>query len=338
MKKFLINILYFLLPAIIMAYPLDSIMSHFLRQSDKYAGEYEVWNDIYDSKANCDIAIYGSSRAFLHISPQILSDSLGVKVYNFGIDGHNFWLQYLRHLELLKYNKKPKSIILSVDVFTLQKRKDLYQLDQFLPYMLWNSNIHEYTHSYIGYNCLDYYVPLIRYFGKTYSLTLIQRNIVNGQSNIHCRQNGFWGRDKEWNADLENAKKNQKFYEINTDSTSIELFEKFIKECKSNNIDLIFVYTPEFVEGQKFVVNRDQTIKIYKDFSIKYSIDFYDYSNDSMCLEKKYFYNSLHLNKTGAEIFTRKLAHDLKARTHNSTYPKGRVSVSTDERHFVPII
>ena len=33
-----------------------------------------------------------------NIDPKILSDSLGnIKAYNFGIDGHNFWmLQYLR--------------------------------------------------------------------------------------------------------------------------------------------------------------------------------------------------------------------------------------------------
>ena len=322
MKKFLTNILYFLLPAIIMAYPLDSIMSHFLSQSKTSPGEYEVWNDIYKTEAEYDIAIYGSSRAWVHINPKILSDSLGAKVYNFGIDGHNFWLQYLRHLELLKHNEKPKTIILSVDVFSLQKRKDLFQLDQFLPYMLWNSNIQEYTNSYIGYNDFDYYVPLIRYSGKTNSLKLIIKNIVNSQSNIGYRQNGFLGMDREWNADLEKAKKEQKSYIINTDSNSVVLFEKFIKECKANDIELILVYTPEYIDGQNFVANRDDVIQIYRDFSMKYSIDFFDYSNDSLCLNKKYFYDASHLNSSGAEIFSKKLANDLKARTHNNVYKK----------------
>lgn len=322
MKKFLTNILYFLLPAIIIAYPLDSVMSHFLSQSNTYPGEYEIWNDIYDAEANCDIAIYGSSRAWVHINPKILSDSLGVKVYNFGIDGHNFWLQYLRHLELLKHSEKPKTIILSVDVFSLQKRTDLYQLDQFLPYMLWNSNIHEYTNSYIGYNEFDYYLPLIRYSGKTNALKLIIKNIVNGQSNIRYRQNGFSGMDREWNADLDKAKKKRESYKINTESNSIVLFEKFINECKANNIELILVYTPEYIDGQNFVVNRDDIIHIYRDFSMKYSIEFYDYSNDSLCFNKKYFYNASHLNSSGAEIFSKKLANDLKARTHNNVYKK----------------
>lgn len=322
MKKFLTKILYFLLPVIILAYPLDSIMSHYLSQSITSPGEYEVWNYIYDSESKSDVAIYGSSRAWVHINPNILSDSLGVSAYNFGIDGHNFWLQYLRHLELLKNNKKPKFIILSVDIFSLQKRNDLYQLDQFLPYMLWNSNIHAYTKSYIGYTDYDYYIPLIRYSGKTNSLKSIIKNIIKGQSKTKYRNHGYLGVDSEWNTDLEKAQKELQSYEINTDSLTIELFEKFIKECKESNIELVLVYTPEHIDGQNFVSNRNDIIQIYRDLSAKHSIDFYDYSDDSLCLDKNYFYNASHLNSTGADIFSQKLAQDLKVQLHNKAQGK----------------
>ena len=322
MKKFILKTLYFFLPAIPLSYVIDLVFSYSLSQSNAYPGEYEVWNDIYNSDANCDIAIHGSSRAWVHINPKILSDSLESEVYNFGIDAHNFWLQYLRHLEHVKNNKKPSTIILSVDVFTLPKRNDLYELDQFLPYMLWNSNIQEYTSSYIGYNKIDYYLPLIRYFGKSKALTLTIENIAKDKATNTYRQNGFLGQDCEWNSDFKKAKKERKSHKINTDSNSILLFEKFINECKANNIELILVYTPEYIDGQKFISNRDDIIQIYRNFSIKYSIEFYNYSDDSLCLNKKYFYNASHLNATGADIFTKKLANDLKARTHNNIYKK----------------
>lgn len=312
MKKFIIKLIYFLFPILIIVYPLDYIISYYLSQSNEYPGEFEVWNDIYNSNANCDIAIYGSSRAWVHINPKILSDSLELDVYNFGIDGHNFWLQYLRHLELIKHNKKPKTIIVAVDIFSLQKRIDLYQPDQFLPYMFWNSNIKEYTSSYVGYNNLDYYIPLLRYSGKINAINSVKKNIFINQSSYSFRYNGFLGIDKEWNNDLEKAKANKFAYEIKLDLSSIKLFEKFLNECKYNNIELIFVYTPEYIEGQKFVSNRDQIINIYRDFSNKHSIKFYDYSKDTICLNKKYFYNASHLNKLGADIFSRNLASDLK--------------------------
>ena len=92
-----------------------------------------------------------------------------------------------------------------------------------------------------------------------------------------------------------------------------EDIEQFLKECKRDNIKLIFVYTPEYIEGQKFVANRTSIFKTFSKYSKKYEIPFYDYSKDSLCLDKKYFYNSNHLNKTGAEIFTNKLIDTLKS-------------------------
>ncbi len=311
-KKFIRKIFYFSLPVIIIAYPLDFGLSYYLKQTNTYPAEYEVWNDIYNSHAECDIAIYGSSRAWVHIDPEIISETLGGNVYNFGIDGHNFWLQYLRHLEFCRYNKKPSTIILSVDIFTLQKRRGLYELNQFLPYMLWNTNIRRFTASYDGFNKIDYYIPLIRYMGKSKCLELIKDDIINTESSYRYRRKGFLGLNKTWNNDLHHAVKEMKSYEAKLDKESIRLFEDFILDCKSKGIELIFVYTPEYIEGQKFIVNRKEIIKLYKFYSQKYSIDFYDYSNDSLCFEKKYFYNANHLNKKGAEIFSRRLASKIK--------------------------
>jgi len=297
----------------ILAFPLDYGISYLLSQSNQSPGEFEVMNDIYNSKANCHIAIYGSSRAWVHIDPTIISDSLNITAYNFGIDGHNFWLQYLRHLEFIKHNKKPKIIILSVDVFSLGKRIDLYQPDQFLPYMLWNKNIKEFTGSYIGYNKIEYYIPLIRYNGKFEVLKTSLKNLLK----IHTytkrfRNNGFKGVDKEWNTDFKIAKSIQKSYEAKLDQQSIELFETFIQECKNTDIRLVMVYTPEYIEGQKFVSNREKILNIYKEISNKYQLTFYDYSNDSICFDRNLFYNSLHLNKKGSEIFSKIFAHDIK--------------------------
>ena len=150
----------------------DYFISNNHKKNHKYPGEIEVWNDIYAGNINSEIAIYGSSRAWVHIDPSILEDSLNLKAYNFGIDGHNFWLQYLRHKEYLKYNNAPKIILLSVDVFSLQKRKDLYELNQFLPFMLWNKNIIKFTSSYNGFTYKDYYFPLLRYKGKIRKIEL----------------------------------------------------------------------------------------------------------------------------------------------------------------------
>jgi hypothetical protein len=121
------------------------------------------------------------------------------------------------------------------------------------------------------------------------------------------RVKGFQGRDEQWNEDLERAKNKSDYYEVIFDTASIILFERFIYDCIRKDIDLLFVYTPEYIDGQLFVKNRKEVISLITLFSEKYKIPFFDYSNDTMSFQKKYFYNASHLNENGAKIFSHKL-------------------------------
>ena len=101
-------------------------------------------------------------------------------------------------------------------------------------------------------------------------------------------------------------------YTADLDSASVELFRQYIQECKSLDINLILVYTPEYIEGQQFVTNRSEIMTLLKGIAQENNLPFLDYSDHYLSMDKKYFYNSMHLNATGAEIFTRILAHDIK--------------------------
>ena len=259
-----------------------------------------------------DIVVYGSSRAWVHFDSQIMEDELALSTYNLGIDGHNFWLQYLRHQTLLKYNKKPKAIILSVDVFSLQKRSDLYNYNQFLPYMLYSTDLYRFTNSYNGFNYWDYNIPLLRYNGKIKAINEALKNALYPKNLDLGRKKGFKGIKKVWNTDLEEAKKKSPHYEIALDTPSIGLFENFLEECKEKNIQVIMVYAPEYIEGQSYVINRKEIISYFENYSNIHDIPFIDYSGNVICTKKEYFYNSLHLNKKGAERFTNLLITDIK--------------------------
>ncbi len=313
MKKFIVNLFLFVAPFVLLSYFLDIFVSKNLKNINDVAyGEYSTWNDLFDGKVNSDIVIYGSSRAWCHISPKIIEDNLRLKTYNLGINGHNFWLENFRHAVLFENNTKPKLILFSLDMFTLQKRKELFNSEQFLPYMLWNSEIKKATESYEGFNFYDYTIPLIRYCGKILVLEKIINYSLGLISNPIMRINGYQGKDKTWNSDLDKAIAKRKKYEVPIDRKSQQLFEKFLVECQNQNIKLIFVYTPEYIGGQKFVKNRKTVMDLYGHYSKKYQIPFYDYSNDSISFQKKYFYNASHLNKTGAELFTHQFVDTLR--------------------------
>ena len=312
MKLFLKKIFLFCLPIILVAYPLDVFISTKLKLSHKYYGELEVWNDIYESKIDTDIAIYGSSRAWVDISPSILKDSLNLSIYNFGLDGHNFWLQYLRHREYIKYNENPKYVILAVDFNSIQKRENLYLNEQFLPYMLWNQNVEHYTISYQGFSIFDYYIPLLRYAGKSSEIKEALKNSLINKKGKPYRSKGYKGIERQWSTDFEQAKSKLDRYQITVDEGSLALLNEFLFECRQKKITVIIVYTPEYIEGQNFITNRDSIVKIYQDLSKEHNISFLNYSNDSISFNKNYFYNSMHLNKKGSELFTKMLSIDLR--------------------------
>ena len=188
--------------------------------------------------------------------------------------------------------------------------------------MLWNKNIIKYTSSYNGFTYKDYYFPLLRYSGRIRKIGNLLKLGKNYNVEHSYRKNGYKGMERKWNGDLAQAKLNKSNYVINIDSSSVKLFDQFLKDTKENNIKVILIYTPEYIDGQKFVKNRNEILKIYKNFTKKYNLSFLDYSNNNLSFRKDLFYNSSHLNKIGSEIFTKILSSDLKALTHNNGYHK----------------
>ncbi len=326
-----------MLPIILLAIPLDYFISANLiklkntQTADHLGEEFYTWNKIYSGKMNIDIAIYGSSRAADHINPKILEDSLQKMVYNFGMRGHTFWMQNYKHKEFIKYNKVPNYIIYDIDMFTLDTVTVLSAIEQFFPYMLFNESMQPYIEKYNVFSKCYYYIPLIRYFGQYKAILLAikgclsindskwekmknlinrDKTLVNGEAT--AKKDNQFGENRVWNDDFDKAKQKMKYRVIQLDTTLVRMFENFISECQNKNIKIIFVYDPEYIEGQMFIKGRESVFNLYMRFSDKYDIPFLNYSNDSICYQRKYFYNSEHMNSDGADLYTKKLAHDLK--------------------------
>jgi hypothetical protein len=290
---------------------LDLVISNALLKSNYFAhGESFIWNEIRKGNIQDDLLIYGSSRAMTNFDPQIIEDSLRISTYNLGVDGHNFWLQYLRHKKFLNYNRKPKVIILSVGIFSLSKRKDLYNHYQFLPFM-YDKDFFDYTSSYDGFSIFDYSIPLYRYIGKQDSIMKAFKGLKKERRMAPYRIKGFRAMNRVWNQDLANAKLKMGSFKSVIHEPSERLIQQFIDECYDLGIKVVIVYSPEQIQGQFFVRNRNEIISTYNYLSQKNDLTFIDYSYDIMCKDTSYFYNSMHLNSKGANLFTKKLVSDL---------------------------
>jgi hypothetical protein len=329
MRKFVSKISLFLFVPILLSILLDIFISNKLKDSKVFPCENEVWNDIYSSSINADIAVYGSSRAWVQFDPKIIADSLHVHCYNFGEDGSNIMLQYVRHKEYLRFNLPPKLIILSVDMFTFQKI-NIYPKNSFYPYAFFNKSVYSMLESiHVNCNKSIFYVPLLRYLKSTDMLKSFFKpdklpyfklfdKYFDLNDNGKLRNNGFRGMELTWRDD--SYKKLS--YEVSIDSSLIALMANFIKEVKQDGMDLIMVYAPEYYEGQNIIKNRNEMMSVFDNLSSKYKIPFFDYSDSSISKRKELFYNVEHLNKTGSEIFTQQFIMDMKAQGSYKGYKK----------------
>src|SRR5690554_7315289 len=146
MKRFLIKVVLFFGLLIIFMIVCDLWISKTLAKSESFAmGDAKIWHDILERQVSDDVLIYGSSRAWRHFDPMVIEEYTGMSTYNFGVDGHAFDIQYLRHQLHLKYNRAPKVIVYSVDINTLNSSNGLYNDGQFFPFFYVDTLFNTYT-------------------------------------------------------------------------------------------------------------------------------------------------------------------------------------------------
>lgn len=310
MQGFLRKTCSFFLLLAVFASGADYYLSWRLKQNPSAAaGEYTVWNDIYAGKIEADYVIYGSSRAWVHFNPQIFEDSLNQTAYNLGMDGQNFHLQWLRHLELIRHNPYPKNIVLALDVFSLDEYHELYNEAQFLPYQLLNNNIRKFRAHYLNHEPAQHWLPLLRYAGRKQLIREILSPLQIDSSLI--RKRGFRGQNKNWSTEADSVLAQIIPFEVAIDSQLVQLFEAFLVEMQRRQVKLTLVYPPEFIAGQKHILNRQAILAYYAAQAKKYGFTFLDYSNHPLSHNKSNFYNSSHLTAQAADKFTRVFVGDL---------------------------
>lgn len=293
----------------LVALGLDIFISKSLLKTSLFEGELEVMNDIYNDNISEDLLIYGSSRSCVHINPKILDKKLNIDSYNLGFNGQKVRLVKFRNDILLENNIIPKNVIINLDI-NFFGNYGMRNPAQFLPILLYDYNKYNFFKNDIKLYLLDIYMPLIRYRKlKEYNISLLKElNKIYFGSDYRkkIRYKGFEGKNYKWS---ESSKKNLNF-KINPlrKKELIDMIEGLIQL----DVNVILINSPEYIERIAAQENRGEIISLYKQLAFKYDIPFIDYTNDTINHNKEYFYNEEHLNAKGADIFTKKLAEDIK--------------------------
>jgi hypothetical protein len=299
MKEFLKTILLILTILLIINIALDCVFSSLFRHSQ--SEPYKEWNCIINDSIDADLLVMGNSRAWAQYDPHILDSILCVNSYNIALNGNDVRRQIVKYKVYRHYQrKKPTFLIFNIDYWG-NFTEASYQFKQFFPYIT-NSYMRRFMlQDHLVYK-LFLYIPMARYYYHgLYSM-------LDELKNKDDTYKGYKAHALKWDG-TEFAKLDGLEFSPNQDL--VDVFDNFMKELKEEDIKVILVSSPIYKGVTEITVNLSEFYDFRQQFSEKYNVPILDYINDSICNDTAYFYNATHLNKTGAELFTTKLCHDL---------------------------
>lgn len=301
MKQFIFSILLFTLPAIILLAVVDYFYSKEIAKSNY--GCIEPWFDLLNGKIDADVIVMGSSRSWVHVNPLILDSILCTNTYNIGMDGSAINRQVHKYNLFRKYNKKPKLIIQNIDYGSLGFTIGYDKMQSF-PYM-WNMCFRK-EFEYEPLTIWEKYIPCYRYYRNCSMYVL---SVLYMTKEPRRLTKGYQGMERKWNGTALNKVKTVHF---NANSTTIAMFDQYLANAKAEGIKVVFVYAPLYIGAIQKMDNKEEMYATYQRIADKYNIPILDYMNMAICSDTTYFYNAMHLNKRGAEIYSDSLANDIK--------------------------
>lgn len=305
MYRFLRHAALFVLLILVVFSGLDWIATSGLRKSES------VWNDIITGAAESEVLIQGSSRAEVHFSPDIIGSRMGMTCYNLGTEGYSVQMQLARYSLYRNYAPKPSVIVQGVDAFSFEIRDDIYEPSQFVPYFD-EKAVREAVRPYDYFEWYDYYLPLARYRGSPSILGAGGLEFLGVRHYTSNRDRGYLAVDKQWTNEFsEFVEQNPNGVERGVSPELVDELDGFLADCVREGVFVVLVYSPEYYEAREFINNRDEVLAIYRSLSEKHGVPFLDYSDDPLCYDTKYFYNSQHMNRLGSERFSAEFADTL---------------------------
>lgn len=260
-------------------------------------------------KNSIDVLFLGDSSIYKGISPMEIYEETGITSYNYSISSARIYMLYYIFKDSLKY-QKPKLVVMdTLTLFYKNKEKEPERRKSF-DYMHFSKEKYEMINSYVFENDfedkLSYIFPIFRYHSRWNDLN--QKDITSLMKKYDSINKGFVMSNKMkanldgWDYMEPNNRK------VEMQSYVEEYFEKFVKLCEEENIELVLLGIPD-----KRAWNYESNEKM-KELALKYNKKYLDMNNSDYNLN----WNTdtgdggVHLNILGAEKLTKEFTKFLK--------------------------
>ncbi len=289
MKKFLINIAIFFAIVAVVDFSLGKVF-HYLqaRGGGRTGAEYYACKE-----SNEDVIILGSSRAMHHYVPSIIEDSLEMSCYNAGQDGNGIIMQYGRW-KMISERYAPKIVIYDVTPeFDLLENDNMAYIDRLKPFCN-DVEVKQYVSSIFPFERLK----LIS------NMYCFNYKFIEMLSDCFLSKNNNKGYFPEYGqvklAAIEKLKKTKQTNPIKLDEVKLLYLESLARECKEQNVKLVFSVSP-WLKGGIF---SKGTFASVAEIAKRNGASFCYFNDGVLSSDENIFKDTYHLNDKGARLFT----------------------------------
>lgn len=296
MKRYIIKILLFFAIVAIIDISVGKFGDYL--QANAQGGITSRTNDLL-MKDNHDVVILGSSRAHHHYDAPLMSDILGLDVYNAGYDGNGIVLAYgILSMILERYN--PQLVVFDVEAaFDINvyepDNNHIRYLGYLKPYYR-NATVAGIFKDISSEEWYKVHSGMIRYNTTILSMCAdYNRSYDKSMRGYAPLEGQYIGEPETKKADVE------------VDYFKLAYVEKLIKLAKDKKVPLLIIASPMYGAESSYDVKA--VIDICKTQGVPF-LDYYsvnEYNN-----HKDWFKDSMHLNEIGAEQFTKELCEVFK--------------------------
>jgi hypothetical protein len=326
-RKALLRLTCFFGMMVVVVFAVNALVSSGLR--DIKTSSYGAWNQVMQGRVNADVIISGSSRATYHYDPRTIESITEHTAYNIGRAGTQTDVQLAVLKAYLEHNRKPKLVVHNLDAFSFVTSRKVYDPALYVPY-LGDKEIYGPLLQIDPDIAKSRYIPLYGYVVEDMNFTWAEG--LRALLGISPKQDYFLGfspRDIQWTDDFGKFKANNpNGVGFAVEHGGLQALEQLIQVCKENEIPLVLVYSPEYKGMQEITSNRTEIFAHFRDLASRYHVPLWDYSDWKYDDDRSFFYNSQHLNATGAELFSRDLADRLRIYFANEQRIDGRLQAS----------
>ena len=302
---------------------LQKLIDHGMRQVQ--VSDIGALNRVMSGKVNARIVINGSSRAMSHYDPDVIREATGESAFNLGRNGSQIDIQLAVLEAYLRHNAAPEVVIQNLDHFSFLTTHELYDPGRYIPYL--NERELYKTVQEINPEAWKWkYLPLYGYAVEDMRMTwfLGFRQAIGLGPKPEGNLLGYVPRDASWNGDFAAfVAEHPDGVKVDIEPKGVADLEAMVAICQSKGVQLILVYSPEYVPMQKLVTNRREIFGKFEAIAKQAGVPLWDYSGSEISHNQALFSNSQHLNRQGAEAFSQDLAGRLAG------YLKARAALAT---------